>query len=67
MADLRSALEDALNKAEDGSLEAPVEKQIEVDDEPLRNEKGQFTSRKNEESNEEEFSFHFSGVAGVRA
>ena len=53
MADLRSALEDALNKAEDGSLEAPVEKQIEVDDEPLRNEKGQFTSRKNEESNEE--------------
>ena len=53
MADLRSALEDALNKAEDGNLEAPVEQEIEVNDDPIRNEKGQFTSRKNEESDEE--------------
>lgn len=45
MADLRSALEDALTKAEEGNLEAPVEKEIEVDNEPLRNEKGQFASK----------------------
>ena len=53
MADLRSALEDALNKAEDGSLEAPVEREIEVDNEPLRNEKGQFASKQDEEPAQE--------------
>jgi hypothetical protein len=45
MADLRSALEEAMNQAEDGTLEAPVEQEIEVNDDPIRNEKGQFASK----------------------
>ena len=48
MADLQSALEEAFAKAEDGTLEAPVERSIEVNDDPIRNEKGQFVSRKEE-------------------
>ena len=48
MADLRSALEEAMSQAEDGTLEAPVEREIEVNDDPIRNEKGQFVSRKEE-------------------
>ena len=34
MADLRSALEAAMEQAEDGSLQAPEEREIEVDNEP---------------------------------
>ena len=41
MADLRSALEEAMSQAESGELEAPVEKKIEIEETP-RNEKGQF-------------------------
>ena len=48
MAELQSALEEAFAKAEDGTLEAPVERSIEVNDDPIRNEKGQFVSRKEE-------------------
>jgi hypothetical protein len=49
MADLRSALEEAMNQAEDGTLEAPVEREIEVNDDPIRNEKGQFASKEDVE------------------
>jgi pantothenate kinase-related protein Tda10 len=49
MADLRSALEEAMEQAEDGTLEAPVEREIEVNDDPIRNEKGQFASKQEEE------------------
>jgi len=48
MSDLRSALEEAMSQAEEGTLEAPVEREIEVNDDPIRNEKGQFVSRKEE-------------------
>ena len=48
MADLQSALEEAFAKAEEGTLETPVEREIEVNDDPIRNEKGQFVSRKEE-------------------
>lgn len=53
MADLRSALEEAMSQAEEGTLEAPVEKEIEVDETP-RNEKGQFASKEKAEPVEEE-------------
>ncbi len=53
MADLRSALEAAMEQAEDGSLQAHEEREIEVDNEPLRNEKGQFVSKDAEEPEEE--------------
>jgi len=49
MADLRSALEEAMSQAEDGTLEAPVEHEIEVNDDPIRNEKGQFASKQEQE------------------
>jgi hypothetical protein len=54
MADLRSALEEAMNQSESGELEAPVEREIEVNDDPIRNEKGQFASRKEESAPVEE-------------
>lgn len=50
MADLRSALEEAMGQAEDGTLETPYESTIEHDDDPIRNEKGQFASREKEEA-----------------
>lgn len=53
MADLRSALEAAMEQAEDGTLQAPEEREIEVENEPLRNEKGQFVSKDAEEPTEE--------------
>lgn len=53
MADLRSALEEAMSQAEEGTLETPVEREIEVNDDPIRNEKGQFASRKEAEPTEE--------------
>jgi pantothenate kinase-related protein Tda10 len=49
MADLRSALEEAMSQAEDGTLEAPEEREIEVNDDPIRNEKGQFVSKQEQE------------------
>lgn len=49
MADLRSALEEAMNQSETGELEAPVEREIEVDDDPIRNEKGQFAPKEDVE------------------
>lgn len=54
MADLRSALEEAMNQAEDGTLEAPEEREIEVNDDPIRNEKGQFASKTEQVSPVEE-------------
>ena len=36
MADLRSALEEAMSQAEEGTLETPVEREIEVDDDPIQ-------------------------------
>jgi hypothetical protein len=55
MADLRSALEEAMAQAEDGTLEAPVEKELEntTEDTP-RNEKGQFVSKEEVELVEKE-------------
>lgn len=53
MADFRSALEEAMNQAEEGTLETPIEREIEVDDDPIRNEKGQFASKTQEEPTEE--------------
>ena len=53
MADLRSALEEAMSQAEDGTLDAPVEREIEVNDDPIRNEKGQFASKTNDAPIEE--------------
>jgi len=53
MADLRSALEEAMSQAEDGTLETPIEREIEVNDDPIRNEKGQFASKKDAEHIEE--------------
>jgi hypothetical protein len=63
--DRREMLEAALEQAEEGTLEAPIEKEIEVNDDPIqaenaseegseenRDEKGRFKS-KNEESNTE--------------
>jgi hypothetical protein len=60
MADLRSALEEAMAQAESGELEAPVEKEIEVEeqdtiaseaqqDEKPRDEKGRFKSESEEQ------------------
>lgn len=60
MADLRSALEEAMAQAETGELEAPVEKEIEVEeqdtiaseaqqDEKPRDEKGRFKSESEEQ------------------
>jgi hypothetical protein len=60
MADLRSALEEAMAQAEAGELEAPVEKEIEVEeqdsiaseaqqDEKPRDEKGRFKSESEDE------------------
>jgi pantothenate kinase-related protein Tda10 len=49
MADLRSALEEAMTQAEEGTLESPEEREIEVNDDPIRNEKGQFASKQEEE------------------
>ena len=43
--DRRELLMAAMEQAEDGTLEAPEEKGIEVDDDPIRNEKGQFASK----------------------
>jgi hypothetical protein len=53
MADLRSALEEAMAQAESGELEAPVEKEIEVEETP-RNEKGQFVAKEEAEPVEEQ-------------
>lgn len=53
MADFRSALEEAMAQAEEGTLETPIEREIEVDDDPIRNEKGQFASKKEVEHDEE--------------
>lgn len=54
MADLdrKELLMQAMEQAEDGTLETPVEQEIEVNDDPIRNEKGQFTSRKEAETEE---------------
>jgi len=43
--DRREQLMAAMDQAEDGTLEAPVEREIEVDDDPIRNEKGQFAAK----------------------
>lgn len=47
MADLdrKELLLQAMEQAEDGTLEAPEEREIEVNDDPIRNEKGQFASK----------------------
>ena len=58
MADLRSALEEAMAQAEEGTLQAPEEKEIEKETEngienTPRNEKGQFISKEEIEPVEE--------------
>ena len=54
MADLRSALEEAMNQAESAEVEnEPIETQ-EVEEEQPRNEKGQFVAKEEAESNQEE-------------
>lgn len=53
-ADRREALLNALEASESGELEPVVEKEIEVEDEPLRNEKGQFVAKEKDEPVEEE-------------
>ena len=50
--DRREQLMAAMEQAEDGTLEAPQETNIEHDDDPIRNEKGQFASRESEEAPE---------------
>ena len=46
MADLRSALEEAMNQAETAEVEnEPIETQEVVEEEQPRNEKGQFVSK----------------------
>lgn len=64
--DRRELLEAALDQAEDGTLEAPVEKEIEVNDDPIqaeetsseesndRDEKGRFKSNKEETSSQDD-------------
>lgn len=59
MADLRSALEEAMAQAEEGTLETPVEKEIEIKpeetvEETPRNEKGQFISKEENQHPEQE-------------
>jgi hypothetical protein len=62
--DRREALEAALDQAEEGTLEAPVEKEIEVNDDPIqaeeipeesnnRDEKGRFKSNAEETSSQD--------------
>jgi pantothenate kinase-related protein Tda10 len=43
--DRKELLMAAMEQAEDGTLEAPEEREIEVDDDPIRNEKGQFAAK----------------------
>ena len=64
--DRREALEAALDQAEEGTLEAPVEKEIEVNDDPIqteenapeegnnRDEKGRFASKSEETSSQDD-------------
>ena len=59
--DRREMLEAALEQAEEGTLEAPVEKEIEVNDDPIeveneekRDEKGRFTSKETTDDTAEE-------------
>jgi hypothetical protein len=64
--DRRELLEAALEQAEEGTLEAPVEKEIEVNDDPIqaeestpeesnsRDEKGRFTSKSEETSSQDD-------------
>jgi hypothetical protein len=56
---LRDALEEQFDAAEEGTLETPIEREIEVSDDPIsqeveRNERGQFKSK--EESQDVEYS-----------
>ena len=51
---LRDALEEQFGAAEDGTLEAPVEREIEISEDPIsqeveRNERGQFKSREEQQ------------------
>jgi hypothetical protein len=57
--DRREMLEAAIDQAEEGTLEAPIEKEIEVNDDPIqaeseenRDEKGRFKSKSEETSSE---------------
>jgi len=43
--DRKELLMAAMEQAEDGTLEAPEEREIEVNDDPIRNEKGQFAAK----------------------
>lgn len=52
--DRRELLMAAMDQAEDGTLEAPEEREIEVDDDPIRNEKGQFASKTEQDRDVEE-------------
>jgi hypothetical protein len=61
--DRREMLETALDQAEEGTLEAPIEKEIEVNDDPIqaeaeenndRDEKGRFKSKSEEASSQDD-------------
>jgi Skp family chaperone for outer membrane proteins len=57
--DRREMLEAALEQAEEGTLEAPIEKEIEVNDDPIqseesRDEKGRFKSNADETSSQDD-------------
>ena len=59
--DRREMLEAAIDQAEEGTLEAPIEKEIEVNDDPIqeeaeenRDEKGRFKSKSEETSSDDD-------------
>ncbi len=50
--DRREMLEAALEQAEEGTLEAPIEKEIEVNDDPIQAENASEEEASSEESND---------------
>ena len=59
--DRREMLEAALDQAEDGTLEAPVEKEIEVNDDPIQAENASEEKASSEESTERDEKGRFKG------
>jgi hypothetical protein len=55
--DRRELLEAALDQAEEGTLEAPVEKEIEVNDDPIQAEEGSSEESRSEENRDEKGRF----------
>jgi hypothetical protein len=59
--DRREMLEAALDQAEDGTLEAPVEKEIEVNDDPIQAENASEEKTSSQESTERDEKGRFKG------